>query len=339
LLDPLRGGGAPAPPAATAPEWWDGKVPTLSVAPPKRRRYHADGVHYSMVATSELPNAELAARLLEIAETGDDGESKTGRRFFYLALSYGYINPDMGASDAAKQSREAAYKRIGDVLGKLRKSGRLSWQSVLDLTRELDEWLTFDSPRDARAVLRRQYDEDRWLGQPFYPFNVVEKDTMEPVCKPMAKDWQMPFASSRGYASLTLQHDVAERIVQRYAQTGQTAIIYFASDHDPSGLDLQLKWEEAMRAFNAPARIVRIALTIEQVRNSALDIERLGIGVKPTDSRAKNYIRQFGNRCWEADILPAAIIRQTLDREITRWLDRKLWDRRRREIEAARALL
>jgi hypothetical protein len=31
---------------------------------------------------------------------------------------------------------------------------------------------------------------------------------MEPVCQPMAQRWQMPFASSRGYSSLKLQHDV-----------------------------------------------------------------------------------------------------------------------------------
>ena len=50
--------------------------------------------------------------------------------------------------------------------------------------------------------MRRLYDEDRWLGQKYFPLLVVEKDTMEPVCKPMAERWQMPFASSRGYGSL-----------------------------------------------------------------------------------------------------------------------------------------
>src|SRR6476469_1927215 len=45
-------------------------------------------------------------------------------------------------------------------------------------------------------------------GQPFFPIFIVEKDTMEPVCQPMAMNWHMPFASSRGYSSLKLQHDV-----------------------------------------------------------------------------------------------------------------------------------
>ena len=39
--------------------------------------------------------ADLAEQLLEIAREGDGGKPKTGRRFYYLALSYGYITPDM----------------------------------------------------------------------------------------------------------------------------------------------------------------------------------------------------------------------------------------------------
>jgi hypothetical protein len=95
---------------------------------------------------------------------------------------------------------------------------------VLDLTRDLDQWQTLGSPREARAHTRRLYDEDRWLGQKYFPLLVVEKDTMEPVCKPMAERSQMPFASSRGYGSLKLQYDVAEMIGQRRAQTGQLAV-------------------------------------------------------------------------------------------------------------------
>ena len=48
---------------------------------------------------------------------------------------------------------------------------------------------------------------------------------MEPVCQPMASRWQMPFASSRGYGSLKLQHDVAKLLCDRYARTRQTAVI------------------------------------------------------------------------------------------------------------------
>jgi hypothetical protein len=50
----------------------------------------------------------------------------------------------------------------------------------------------------------------------------------------MASRWQMPFASSRGYGSLKLQHDAATLLCRRHAKllcrrlarTGQRAIVY-----------------------------------------------------------------------------------------------------------------
>src|SRR5262249_12259770 len=216
--------------------------------------------------------------------------------------------------------------------GVLRKQGRLGWHMVLDLTRELIEWRTFASPREARAYLRRIYDEDRWLGQPYFPVLVVEKDTMVPITEPMARRWQMPFASSRGYGSLKLQHDTASLIRRRYAmirrhamrlrrqqeETGLLIVVYFISDHDPSGLDLQRPWEQALTSFGARFRLVRIGLTRAQV--DALDNARLreGIEVKPSDSRSQTYLAEHGDRCWEVDILPAAVIEQALDRHIRR---------------------
>jgi hypothetical protein len=311
---------------------WLGDVPQFSTRPSKLT--NADG-------TPALTRGELAERLLEIAERDDGGEPKTGRRYYYLALSHGYVQPDMSDSPFGRKSREDAYERVTTILGILRKQGRrLPWNHVLDLTRELVEWQTFESVRDAREQLRRTYTEDRWIGQPWFPILVIEKDTMVPVCEPMAQRWQMKFASSRGYASLKLQHDVAQMIRHRRERYGQRSIVYFVSDHDPSGLDLQAAWEEALRDFGASAIVIRIGLTREQVTDSGLSEQlQQGIEVKPSDSRAEKYVAAHGGRCWEVDILPAAVIERAIDDDIESWLDTTLWNRRSQEIEQARSLL
>jgi hypothetical protein len=191
---------------------WRDPVPELSSKQPvymvkelqedgstKRRArplFNSDG-------TPAISNAELGEHLRDIADNDDDGESKTGRRYYYLALSHGYIRPDMSATKDGEKSRKRETKRITDILGTLRKNGSLPWNMVIDLTRELDLPLAYTSTREARAHTRGIYNEDRWLQQPYYPIFVVEKDTMEPVCKPMADKWHMPFASSRGYSSLS----------------------------------------------------------------------------------------------------------------------------------------
>jgi hypothetical protein len=312
---------------------WQGKIPGLAKT---SRSLNADG-------TPALSNEELGRHLIEIADREDGGGPKTGRRYYYLALSYGYIQPDMSDSVAGKKSRDAAYKRITNVLGVLRKAGKLHWSMVLDLTRDLTEWQTYESPREARAALRQNYDEDRWLGQPCFPILIVEKDTMEPVCQPMAQNWQMPFASSRGYGSLKLQYDVARMLRRRQAKTGQRIKVYFVSDLDPSGLDLQRSWEDALKDFGLVVEFIRIGLTRDQVRDNddvrGNPLEDLGIEVRASDTRSEAYIEQYGNTCWEADILPAAIIEDALNTDIRSWLNRKLWQQRDKEIEQARSLL
>jgi hypothetical protein len=175
---------------------------------------------------------------------------------------------------------------------------------------------------------------------------------MEPVCRPMASSWQAPFASSRGYGSLTLQHDMAEMLNDRYARYRQPALIYFVSDLDPSGLDLQRSWREALASFGVELFIgadldddgfKRLGLTRAQVRDnraeSGVTLESLAIGVKASDSRSRAYIAQSGDQCWEVDILPSDIIAAGLNTDIALRLDSDLWNRREREIERARGLL
>jgi hypothetical protein len=111
------------------------------------------------------------------------------------------------------------------------------------------------------------------------------------------------------------------------------------SDLDPSGLDLQRAWKEALENFGVFPVFERLALTTTQVLDRELDLDRLAIAVKPSDSRAKKYIAEYGNRCWEVDIVPPARIRAALDRDINSWLDTAAWDRRHQEIEQARPLL
>jgi hypothetical protein len=308
---------------------WLGHEPKLSSRPPRH---------------GGLSNEELGQHLLVIAEERDDGEPKTGRRYYYLCLSCGHISPDMSATKAGKKSRDAAYNRVLKVLGVLRKQGELEWEMVLDLTRELTQWEIFSSPREARESMRMSYTEDKWIGQPFYPIQIVEKDTMVPVCEPMAEKWQMPFASSRGYSSLTLQHDIAKALKRRLQQhPKQKIIVYFISDLDPSGLDLERKWKEVLEEFGIyfdnGNRWHRLALTFDQVTNPELDIRRLSIEVKKSDSRSKGYIEQYGKRCREVDILPADEIENALDSHIFSWLKGEQWKRRKAEIERARELL
>jgi len=152
---------------------------------------------------------------------------------------------------------------------------------------------------------------------------------------------KMPFASSRGYSSLTLQHDAAQMLNDRYARTEQTAIVYFVSDLDPSGLDLQPLVGRGAGQFRRPLhpRPHRphprsSARQYGHPRPAARASRHQG--QEQRQPRPKLY--QAGDICWEANILPGAVI-EALDAHIGSWLDHDLWGRRISEIERARKLL
>ena len=127
-------------------------------------------------------------------------------------------------------------------------------------------------------------------------------------------------------------------LIHRHARIGQRAKVYFVSDHDPSGLDLQRSWQEALGNFNAPVNeFARLGLTRGQVND--LDLRRFAIAVKPADSRSKTYIAEHGRDCWEVDVLPASALEAALEADIRSWFDSKQWARRSAEIERARELL
>ena len=88
----------------------------------------------------------------------------------------------------------------------------------------------------------------------------------------------------------------------RYARTGQRAIVYFISDLDPSGLDLQRAWEEALANFGVRvAAFVRIGLTREQVRGLPPRL-REGIAVKRPNPITGS---------WAATAVPRPTLRNT----------------------------
>jgi hypothetical protein len=103
------------------------------------------------------------------------------------------------------------------------------------------------------------------------------------------------------------------------------------------GIDLQRAWEEALANFGVAARFERIALMPAQVARHRLD--DLSIEVKEGDSRSQRFIAEYGDRCWEVDVLPAVVIERAIERHIRSWLDGEVWQRRLREIGRARGLL
>jgi len=121
----------------------------------------------------------------------------------------------------------------------------------------------------------------------------VEKDSIRNFLGNLAAKYRLSIQVLRGFASLSMYR----KALQRAAERGVKKILY-VGDFDPSGLLIEKVAEREMDSRRG-IELKRIALTMEQIKRFRLP----SIPVNRRDSRARDYIAKFGNRCWEVEAL------------------------------------
>lgn len=88
-----------------------------------------------------------------------------------------------------------------------------------------------------------------------------------------------------------------------------------ASDEFDAG---KIKWYlEENKLF----QVIQIGLTMEQIKQYNLPENP----TKLTDTRAKNYIKQFGTRCWEVDALEPKVLTSIVETHIKEHIDMQMY--------------
>jgi len=117
----------------------------------------------------------------------------------------------------------------------------------------------------------------------------LEKDSIANFLGDLARKYRLSVQVLRGFASLSMYR----KALLRAARKGVQKILY-VGDFDPSGLLI-----EQVAAKEMGIEIKRIALTLEQVKK----YKPPSLNVNRRDSRARDYISKYGDRCWEVEAL------------------------------------
>ena len=164
----------------------------------------------------------------------------------------------------------------------------------------------------------------------------VEKDSVRNFLNDLAAKYRLSIQVLKGFASLSMYR----KALLRAAERGVKKILYIG-DFDPSGLLIEKVAEKEMNI-----EVVRIALTIEQVNR----FKPPSLPVNMRDSRAKDYVAIYGDRCWELEALrprtlfrlievqlrenvPAEFLVEAEAREKAAKVARPLTERMRRVVE------
>ena len=100
--------------------------------------------------------------------------------------------------------------------------------------------------------------------------------------------------------------------------------MFFLGDHDASGRDIERDWKKRLLDNGSgPFELRRLAIHPEDIAKFNLPPQR----VKSTDSRARKFIKKYGQQCVELDALPPTELRRRIRESVEALLDRKAWDR------------
>lgn len=182
------------------------------------------------------------------------------------------------------------YKRVVTAMIDARWDGLVDFDDFLDHERDVEgETLAEPTDLDSGVIKAKEqieawmkhYSKHRWENQPIYPEVFIEKKALQGVFDRPCRKNRVALCPCKGYPSLTYIFDASKRF-QEAIDRGQTPLILYWGDYDPSGEDIPRSIGETLRKMGVTVEVRRCALMEEQVIEWGLP----PAPTKMTDSRS-----------------------------------------------------
>lgn len=247
-----------------------------------------------------------------IREYEEDGLTLTLRQLYYQFVSKDLI-----------PNTERSYKNLGTLITKARLSGMISWEAIEDRNRKHhDYWV---EENDAKLIedLSDYIRYDLWERQDTYLEVWVEKEALGAVVARTCDRFRVPHMACKGYLSASEAWRAGRRI-KHQMDAHKDCVIIHLGDHDPSGIDMTRDNQDRIDLFaeETGAYVRRIALNMDQVE----EYDPPPNPAKEKDSRAKDYIRKFGDTSWELDALEPKVLDTMITNAIKDYIDTSRWN-------------
>lgn len=223
------------------------------------------------------------------------------------------------------ENKESQYNYLGEAIKEARIDGEIPWGWVEDRTRSAgagdhDEVEPRDHFEERLSWLKNadgSYNRPRWEGQDRYVEVWVEKEALAGVFEAVARDLKVVSFPNRGYTSVTLLKQAADRIEDN-ASGGSTPRILYFGDFDPSGQDIERNIRDKLNdVFGVSVIVERVALTREQIDERKLPPQP----AKRSDSRYEDFVQEHGDMAVELDALPPEDLRSMVRRAVEKHFD------------------
>jgi len=272
--------------------------------------------------------ASKALRVVDQANTiiGDlqaQGYDLTLRQLYYQFVSKGLLD-----------NKQREYKRLGDIVGRARLAGMISWEAVVDRTRNISILQSWDSETHIIHSVADHFSTDRWKEQPVRIEVWIEKEALAGVFQRVCTELHLPFFACRGYPSSSSVWRASRRL-RNHVSNGQQVVVLHFGDHDPSGMDMTHDIQKRLSLFGVDMTLHRMALNMDQV-------ERYNPPPNPakmSDSRSANYVLEYGYESWELDALEPSVLADLVRTRVKQYRDDNLWEEATKDDHESRHVL
>ncbi len=259
---------------------------------------------------SNRGNTHFRKKTLAIIEKANSiiaeyGGGLTLRQLYYQFVARGLLH-----------NTKQDYESLGKIVGNARLAGLIDWNAIIDRTRTTNSHSHFESPKDILATAAETFRLDTRADQDTYVEVWIEKEALIGVIEPICRELDVLYLACRGYFSLSAMWQAAGRFNEAEGADKKTVVLHLG-DHDPSGFDMTYDIGNRLSGFDVQTKVERIALNMSQVEqyNPPPNFAKL------TDTRAVNYIAEYGDKSWELDALDPKVIANLIEGAVGKYTD------------------
>jgi hypothetical protein len=220
----------------------------------------------------------------------------------------------------------AGYRAVVRLLGIARDDGRIEWDWIVDRTRPEYAPSMWDDPDEFMQGVAKWYRKNFWLLQPNHVEIWAEKDTVIGTIQEITDELGVLVRVGRGYQSKTKKHEIYEF----FKTITKPIVVLYLGDHDSSGRDIGRDVAEQVRDFGCRFRFKRIAIEPADIKKFNLPPDF----AKTTDSRTKQFLEKYDDKCVELEALTVEELRRRVDSEVKALIEPEAWKKAERIQEA-----
>ena len=269
---------------------------------------------------SRITTLQFLNAVMRVVDENEEYLPLTDRRVHYLLLNDPPLRHDK-KPESKYVNDKSSYKALTNLLLRARLTGDIEWRAIEDSTRPIQLGGGFST---AEEFIHQEtenflvgYSRNLMQGQPHHIEIMLEKNALRTVIESVAREYNIPVTTGRGFSSLSPRYD----LFKRYRQSGKRKLVLLMlTDFDPDGEEIASSFARSLRDDFGIQNIhpIKVALTAEDVRNNDLPSD---MDAKISSPNYQKFVEKYGTKVVELDAAPVKLLQASLRSAIESVID------------------